>query len=119
MIISFAHTTGAMLAGEKTVTRRAWAASHAAKFHAGQLVDAWDHVPRVKGARKVGAIRLTADPVLSRDYPEDDFAAEGLLWMQDRWQFIDSMEPAQFWQRWRRERPALWVVRFELVEVTP
>lgn len=119
MIISFGKTTEALLAGEKTVTRRAWKPSHAARFHALDLVDAWSQLPRVKGSRKVAVIRLTADPVLSSIYPLDDYWAEGLDWMEDEAQSIDGLEPVAFWQRWRRERPWLYVVRFELVEVTP
>ncbi len=65
MIISFAWTTPALLAGAKTMTRRDWTDAHAAKFHAGDLVDAYDKSPRAHG-HKVATIRLTRDPYLER-----------------------------------------------------
>lgn len=58
MIISFAWTTQALLAGRKTVTRREWTDGHAAKFKPGDLVDAWDKLPRCKGSKKVAVIRI-------------------------------------------------------------
>ncbi len=59
MIISFAWTTPALLAGKKTVTRREWSDKHAAKFKPGDLVDAWDKSPRFKG-KKVAVIRIVS-----------------------------------------------------------
>jgi len=110
LIISFAHTTDALLAGLKTVTRREWKDSHAAKFRDGQLVDAYDHLPR-SGGHKVATIRLTCDPYKERlaDMPEGDLILEGGLW-EDKADFIDGFggDPEL----------KVWVVRFELVKGT-
>jgi hypothetical protein len=60
VIISFAWTVPALIAGQKTVTRRVWSSGHAAKFHAGDVVDAWDKSPRAHG-RRVATIEITRD----------------------------------------------------------
>lgn len=87
MIISFAYTTDALLAGQKTVTRRDWAPSHAAKFYPGLVVDAWSRNPRVPGARKVAEIQIVSvrlEPVQllldNPDYAASEVRAEGDLW---------------------------------------
>lgn len=116
MIISFAHTTPALLAGAKTVTRRDWKPKHAAKFKAGMIVDAWDRSPRVKGSRKVAVIRITRDPHLawSTDITEADELAEGFVWMRGHGQgdVVDAILA-----NWHQFRTLLYVVEFELVEV--
>lgn len=53
MIISFAMTVNAFLSGSKTVTRRFWKDKYAAKFHAGDIVDAYSKSPR-NGGKKIG-----------------------------------------------------------------
>lgn len=109
MIISFAHTTTALVCGAKTVTRRTWAPSHAAKFHVGDLVQAWNKTPRNKGAKKVAIIRIT-ELYSERlcDMPESDVAAEGGRW-KDKAAFVEAFEA--------HPDDLVWVVRFELVEV--
>jgi len=110
LIISFAWTTGALLDGLKTVTRRLWKDSHAEKFKAGQIVDAYDRLPR-SGGHKVATIRLTCDPYKERlaDMPDGDLILEGGLW-EDKTDFIDGFggDPEL----------KVWVVRFELVKGT-
>lgn len=116
-IISFAHTTPALLAGAKTVTRREWTDRHAAGFKAGDLVQAWDRSPRVKGAKRVGTIRLTADPVAesSADFSMADWCPEGFGWLQQNGAADVVRGIVDDWVE--NPRP-LYVVRFELVEVT-
>ena len=82
MIISFGHTTDALLAEEKTVTRREWTNGHARMFREGLLVDAYDKSPRVHG-RKVATIRITRAPYRERlaEFPIQDVAGEGFAWM--------------------------------------
>ena len=126
MIISFAWTTPALLAGAKTVTRRTWSPEHAARFTAGMLVDAWDHSPRVRGAKKVGLIRITRDPWIqnSRDMVEDDYAAEGFAYLEAHPE-TEGHQLARFggtswrdaFEEWRANAENCWVVEFELVEV--
>lgn len=124
MIISFAWTTPALLAGRKTVTRRNWLNRHADKFEAGILVDAWDKSPRFKG-KKVAVIRLTQEPVLEwiADMPDEDFEAEGFKFFQENPELIPTafnLKPTEtMWDRfkfWREAGQTLWVIRFEIVK---
>lgn len=123
MIISFAHTTPALLAGRKTVTRRAWAPRHARTFTAGLVVDAWDQLPRVRGSRRVARTRLTHDayeePVALM--PDSDYEAEGFAYLADAlppWEWAIDYSRDGF-DRWRASGAILWVVRFTLLEVLP
>lgn len=101
MIISFAWTTPALLAGRKTVTRRAgWKPATFKRWQDAwdrqdRLHDAYDRLPRV-GGRKVGTIRLTCRPYLEpmRNMPESDLAAEGGLW-DTLAEFIGDSDPDQ------------------------
>lgn len=119
-IISFAETTPALLAGRKTVTRREWTERHARSFSEGELVQAWSKSPRVRGARRVGTIRLTQAPYLewSNLIPGDDWENEGFLYMEEHGlTLFDGMTPMRVWTNWRVNARPLWVVRFALVEV--
>lgn len=120
MIISFAWTTPALLAGAKTMTRREWHPDHASRFKPAMLVDAWDRSPRTGKGRKVATIRLTRAPWYQTTEPlsDDDWLREGFSWLVrsgDAW----ARDRAQFiWDDWSRRRALhLWVVEFELVEV--
>ena len=110
MIISFAWTTLPLLTGDKTVTRRRWTKDYASRFHAGDLVDAYDRSPRA-GGQKVATIRLTCDPYRERlaDMPEEDLAAEGGLW-ESKEEFIELFGGSP--------EDEVTVIRFELVQVT-
>lgn len=121
MIISFAWTTPALLAGAKTMTRRDWSPEYAARFHVGDLVDAWNRSPRVgraKGARRVATIRLARDPY--QQFPSEmlrgDFIREGFEWLEANG-YAETV--AQIREDWRDDPHPLWVVEFELVEVLP
>ncbi len=108
-IISFAWTTDALLTGRKRVTRRRWKDSYARRFKAGDLVEAYDRLPRF-GGKRVATIRLTCDPYKERlaDMPPEDLEAEGGLW-KSKEDFVRALggDPDE----------TVWVVRFELVEV--
>jgi len=120
MIIAFDKTTPALLAGRKTVTRREWAPKHAASFHAGELVQAWNHSPRVNGAKRVGTIRLTAAPSRERSdiILASDYEAEGFAYLDEQEMTLsDGVYPRELWDDWFTDPVMLWVVRFELVEV--
>jgi hypothetical protein len=122
-IISFAWTTPALLAGQKTCTRRDWEPRYGRMFgKAGDLVAAYDRSPRYKG-QQVGTIRLTYTPYQesTRDAPPGDYYAEGFGYLTEHGIKVDGMMPMALWQAWHHERHAenLWVVRFELVEVGP
>lgn len=109
------------------MTRRDWNPTHAAKFKAGMLVDAWDTSPRMKpyrikkglpAPRKVATIRLTVDPRLERltDIPPEDWEREGFAYLQPRGIKVDGVSPAVLYQRWTDSKDLAWVVRFEVVE---
>jgi len=125
MIIAFAHTTPALLAGRKSVTRRAWCARTVAlarrQFAEGKLIDAWDKSPRAHG-RKVATIRLTEEPRLerTREIPDSDFEAEGFGFMEERGILLGKEPVREVWDAWRaNERSVLVVVRFEVVSIEP
>ena len=109
MIISFAKTTPALLNGSKTVTRRGWCDTHAAKFHKGDIVDAYDKSPRYRG-KKVATIRITKDPYKQAlsDMPDDHFEREGGLQLWPR-------GIAEFQLMMGSMDKIYWVVEFELV----
>ena len=121
MIISFGWTTPALLAGQKTVTRRAWAASHAAKFKAGMIIDAWNTSPRnvAKDPHRVATIRLTQDPTL--EYydaaPPEDWHREGFEYLEALDLRVAGARPRDFWASWQRSDEQCYVVRFEVVEI--
>lgn len=122
MHITFAATTAALLAGKKTVTRRDWKESHAAKFKAGDLVAAYDKSPRV-GGKQVAVIRITKAPYLEStgDTTPDDWHAEGFDYMTRHGMMVElpgkTITPYDLWTEWMLDERPMWVVRFELVEV--
>lgn len=122
MIISFAWTTPALVMGYKTVTRRDWSPSHAAKFKAGMVLDAWNYSPRVvsRNPHKVATIRLTCDPYLelSSVIPDKDWYAEGFEYaMEHELRFERKTTAREVWDFWKANPHYQWVVRFEVVEV--
>jgi len=118
VIISFAWTTPALLAGAKTMTRRKWKADYAERFKSGMLVDAWDRSPRTGKGRKVATIRLTRDAyleVLEGPIPSEVYRREGFAWLATHGyrEVVDRI-----CSDWVGSADAEWVVEFELVEVT-
>lgn len=126
MIISFAWTTPALLAGAKSCTRREWDDGYARRFRDGELVDAYDRSPRA-GGHKVATVRLTVAPTfeLMRAMPDGDYEAEGFAWLyahpealpkrfRGNSAALESFSRAGF-AAWRSEPGSMWVVRFELV----
>lgn len=123
MLISFGWTTPALEALAKTRTRRHWAPRHAESFvrafHDGKLIDAWNATPRNtrSNPHKIGTIRLTEEPHESNEYPDEDWQREGFAYLSARGLKVDGQAPVELWAYWRRERPTLWVVSFEVVEL--
>jgi len=112
MILSFAWTTEALLAGRKTCTRRRWSSRHYGAWRQAwregrREHQAWDKSPRA-GGKRVGPIRLTCEPYKERlgDMPEGDVEAEGGIWESKR-EFIELFggDPDL----------AVVVIRFELI----
>lgn len=116
MIISFAWTTPALLAGAKTVTRRDWSVDYARRFTVGMLVDAWDHSPRTRKGRKVATIRITRAPYIERSdvLSNEHYSREGFVWLREHG---DRETVARIMRTWGDNWRYLYVIEFELVEV--
>lgn len=118
LLISFAWTTAALQALAKSCTRRDWTDDYAAKFirayERGDLVAAWNQLPRVHGHR-IGTIKLTERPYRQRTslMTEQDYRDEGLLWMEQRGLTIDGRTPRQFFEGWQTQDLNLWVIRLK------
>ena len=117
-IISFAWTTPALLARRKTVTRRDWVDHHAALFHKGDLIAAYNRQPRF-GGHLVATIRLTADAYKesTAKAPPEDFEKEGFAYLDERRLMVAGDTPLEVWESWHESPSDWWVIRFEVVEV--
>ena len=138
MNISFGWTTPALLVsfvpelaavyGAKLCTRREWSADHAAQVYAADaregLLHAWNASPRnpAKDPHEIGTIRLTCEPYLSNEFPDEDYANEGFPLLQRLGIKVGTgtraMLPRDLWRWWRELKPTYYVVRFEPVEIT-
>jgi hypothetical protein len=122
VILSFAWTTPAVRARQKTCTRRQWAESHAHRFITlaarGELIDGWTRSPRVGGTRFC-RIKLTEEPVRqwTNEIPDTDWYAEGFDYLQKTGAHVGAVTPQQIWDGWHRTPELLWVVRFEIAEL--
>ena len=112
-IISFGWTTPAIIAHRKRCTRRRWTEKHAAQFHKGDLVQAYNKGAR-NGGKCVEIIRLTADPYKEETLDLDDYEAEGFDYLTDQGIMIEGQLPLDMWNGWIMEGTSdLYVVRFE------
>jgi hypothetical protein len=129
MIISFAWTTPALLAGAKTVTRRDWkdrtAAAAIRAFENTAWLEAWDKSPRA-GGKRVAWICQTHRPVResTEEIPIEDFDREGFGWFRAQDQIGTSpskelLRAVEIWKGWIEEPRDLWVIRFEVVDLEP
>lgn len=119
-IISFGWTTPALLAGQKTVTRRQWKDSYARRFVAGQQCQAWDKLPRTGQGKAVGVIQLIQAPYLQRsdDIPLDHWYREGFDYLHRQQIPLNANTTALgLWCQWITNPEDLWVVEFKLVKV--
>lgn len=124
-IVSFAWTSPALLAGQKTVTRRDWNADYARRWKPGEIALAYDRSPRAHG-NLIARIRvLSVTHERDADAPDSDYEAEGFAWLRDhpaalpktdRQLYRLNVERASF-EEWRREGGRSWVIRFEVIEV--
>lgn len=127
MIIAFDWTSRALVAGHKWVTRREWSQSHRAKFHAGDIVAAWDKSPRA-GGKLIATIELIETPQieLSNTMTNADYVGEGFAYLmrypgetpERRAQALRIASPENF-TAWKYRREPETVVRFKLVSVLP
>jgi len=116
--ISYAWTTEAVKAQAKTCTRRNWTQEYALRFHEGKKVLALNRNYRY-GGTPFGMVQLTTDPYRQRtgDMTEQDYADEGLLWMESQGLLIRKITPRQFFDNWKEENLMLYVVRFKILEI--
>lgn len=127
MIVAFDWTSRALIAGHKWVTRRDWSQSHRAKFHAGDIVAAWDKSPRA-GGKPIATIALTESPSieLTNTMTNADYVGEGFAYLmrypgetpECRAQALRIASPENF-TAWKFRRSPVTVVRFKLVSVLP
>lgn len=121
MDLSFAWTTPALVAGRKSCTRRDWDAGYARRFPGGAIVTALNRQRR-HGGKPVAAIRILRAPYLesTAEAPDSDYQAEGFDYLETLGVKVDKMAPRVLWRVWHHPSMArpMWVVRFELVELT-
>lgn len=121
-IISFANTTPAFIAQEKSVTRRDWKDGYAKRFKKNEVIQGWNRSPRFQG-KPIGIIRLIETPYQENTFlmPEEDYEKEGFQYL-DRNSHLKAgvykdKNLKEFFDDWKRSAVLLWVVRFEYVEV--
>ena len=117
-IVSFAYTVPALLARQKTVTRRRWKDSYARQFKAGHLFFAFDRSPRA-GGKQIAVLRLTQDPYLERgmDIPTTDWVEEGFAYLASKGLQAGTLTPLQLWEQMEDAEDSWWVLRFEVVSI--
>jgi hypothetical protein len=117
-IISFAWTTPALLARQKSVTRRQWKPEYACRFKSGDICLAYDKQPRY-GGKPIAKIRLICDPYEenSRDIPWEDYIGEGFVFLTEKKVLVDGLAPSEVWKAWKLFPRMQWVIRFEIVEL--
>jgi hypothetical protein len=115
-IVSFAWTSPALLAGEKSRTRRKWADKHAAQFRPGDKVQAWDRSPRFKG-KLIAVIEILGIKYEDiRLMPDSDFILEGFAYFEKRGLMIRGRIPRTAFEEWRKEGGFYYVIDFRLIE---
>ena len=115
MIVSFAWTNGAFLAGRKSRTRREWDDAYARRFKAGDVAQAYDKSPRY-GGKKIGEILIKDIRYLNtRDMTEEDYEKEGFAYMEEKGIKIWNKEARRAFEDWKKEAKDYWVIDFERV----
>lgn len=92
-IVSFSHTTAALVNGHKTMTTRDWKPEFAARFKAGDEILAYDKNPR-NGGKPVARLRLTADVKLTdpATLTREDFQREGFGFLAAETMLLDVVK---------------------------
>lgn len=130
-IISFGWTWPAIVAKEKTCTRREWSDKYALSFKSGEICRAWDFSPRSGHGKWIADIKIkdvyfqNTSCMLYADYQDEGFdfldghkhlipQVKGSPLMN----YMDDDRPCRrFMVDWRKERKDVWVVRFEVMKV--
>lgn len=136
MIISFGWTTPALLAGQKTVTRRDWSLKHVAQWRKRfrdaaargsdtVTADAWNTSPRNTRhdppPGHIAVIRLLLPPYAEAGYrtPAKDWHNEGFEYLATHDIRLNGLAARELWMRWQGSHEKLYVVRFEVMYLTP
>lgn len=119
LILSFARTTAALLAGAKSVTRREWSdrTYNMWEKRIGQDFCCWSKSPHRNG-KLIAVARLvsvTRQPTFR--IPDSDWEAEGFAYMELHGINVDKdLSCAELWEQWRHDRELITsVIRFENV----
>ena len=117
-IISFAWTTPALLAWQKSCTRRDWNDLYAWRFHKDEMVQAYNRSPRFSG-QLIALIRLTHRPYKEPycQVPASDWEAEGFAYLESIGATVNGMTPRQLWEIWKQSPLEGWVIRFEIIQI--
>lgn len=111
MIISFAWTLPALLDGRKTVTRRCWTDSYAARFRPNTHHEAWSGSPFRGGKHKADIlVKTVARDPLARLISDADYAATELKLEGGLWRTV-----GEFVKLFKCESP--YRVQFELLRI--
>jgi len=121
-LISFTWTTPALLAGQKIMIRRDGVKDDFVGFLSGQFVWAYDYPPRY-GGNPIAALHLLDDPNIesTSELSDHDYVDEGYAFMEI-FPFLipERIRPLRkHFQTYQSIDYPLWVIRFEVVELTP
>jgi len=120
--IPFTWTTPALLAGQKIMIRRDGIEGDFVGFLSGQFVWAYDYPPRCGGS-PVAALHLLDDPNVEStlELSDHDYVDEGFAFLE-QFPFLipESIHPLRkLFRIYQSVDYSLWVLRFEVVELTP
>lgn len=130
-IISFGWTWPAIVAKEKTCTRRDWNKKFALSFEPDEICHAWDFSPRSGHGKWIADIKIKE--VFHQNtfnMAEDDYKAEGFEFFDKHkhiipqikgspfLNYMDDDDPCRrFFWNWKEEMKDLWVVKFKVMKV--
>lgn len=123
--ISFAWTSPALIAGQKSVTRRGWDDEYARRFRRGEVVMAYDRAPRHAG-QPIARLRiLSVTHERDADTPDSDYGAEGFTYLQAHPELLPKGKRLAYlaqvsweaFEEWRQAGGTSWVCRFEVLDI--
>jgi hypothetical protein len=115
-IMSFAWTSPALLAEQKSRTRRKWTAGHAAQFKPGDKVQAWDRSPRF-GGKPIAIIEILGIKYENiQSMTDKDFELEGFAYFEKCGLRIRGQIPRVAFEEWRKEGGFYYVIDFRVIE---
>ncbi len=129
MIISFAWTTEAVLAGRKKRTRRYWSIEYAKRFALGSTHQGYNRLPRV-GGNQIGVLTITQIPHMQQttSMTEEDYELEGLKYMEEVGLYIPvrtidgkkvpPMHPRRFFEAWKEANDNPIVIDFDFIPLS-